>query len=80
MFTDSKSIFDTITKLTTVSEKRMLIDIAPIREIYTNGDLSNVAPTASNNNIATVFTKSKADGSMLLNCMMTGKLSHPISQ
>ncbi len=32
LFTDSKCLFDTITKLSTVAEKRLLIDIAAIRE------------------------------------------------
>ncbi len=32
LFTDSKCPFDTITKLSTVAEKRFLIDIASIRE------------------------------------------------
>ena len=83
MFTDSKSLFDTITKLSTVSEKRLLIDIAAIRETYTNGDLSNVSNVAhvsSNYNIANVFTKNNADDSMLQDLMSSGKLKHPISQ
>ncbi len=42
VFTDSKCLFDTITKLSTVSEKRFLIDIAAIGEAYTTGDLTNV--------------------------------------
>ncbi len=39
VFTDSKCLFDTITKLST--EKRHLIDIAAIRENYSNGDLTH---------------------------------------
>ena len=61
MFTDSKSLFHTITNLSTISEKQILIDIPAIRESYTNGDLSNVAHVSSRHNIANVFTKSKAD-------------------
>ncbi len=44
MFTDSKCLFDTITKLTSVTEKRLLIDIAAIRVTYTLGDLSKRGP------------------------------------
>ena len=80
MFTDSKSLFDTITKLSTVSEKRLFIDIAAIRETYTNRELSNVAHVSSNNNIANVFTQNNADDSMLQDLMSSGKLKHPISQ
>ncbi len=60
MFTDSKCLFDTITKLTSISEKRLLIDVAAIREMYTSGDLSNVAHISSRHNLANVFTKNKA--------------------
>lgn len=80
LFTDSKCLFDTITKLSTVSEKRLLIDIAAIREMYTKGELSNVAHVSSAYNIANVFTKAKADKTMLHQLMETGKLSHPINQ
>ncbi len=80
MFTDSKSLFDTITKQTTVSEKRLLIHIAAIRETYSSGELANVAHVASKHNIANVFTKTKADDSMLLCLMRTGRIEHPISQ
>ncbi len=34
LMTDSKSIFDTITKLSNVSEKRLMIDIASRRQAY----------------------------------------------
>ena len=80
MFTDSKCLFDTITKLSSVSEKRLLIDIAAIRETYSNGDLSNVAHVASAHNLANVFTKFKADSTMLNGLMASGNLTHPISQ
>lgn len=80
IFTDSKCIFDTITKLSTISEKRLLIDVASIRESYTNGDLTNIAHVASENNLADIFTKTKADPSMLLKLMETGYIDHPVSQ
>lgn len=83
MFTDSKSLFDTITKLSSVSEKRLLIDIAALREAYVCQDLKNVAHVSSQYNIADVLTKSKppADCRDLLHSLMrTGKLAHPINQ
>ena len=80
MFTDSKSLSDTITELGTVSEKHLLIDNAAIRETYTANDLSNVAHVSSSYNIANTFTKAKTDETMLLSLMKTGKLSHPISR
>ena len=80
MFTDSKSLFDTISKLDIVSQKRLVIGIAAIRESYINGDLSNVAHVSSRHNIAIAFTKSKANQTVLRVAMTTGKHSHPISQ
>ena len=80
MFTDSKSLFDSITKLSTVSEKRLLIKIAAIQESLRNGDLSDVRHVSSRHNIANVFTKSKTQQTMLRSAMTTGKHIHPISQ
>ena len=80
LYTDSKCLFDTITKLSTVSEKRLLIDIAAIRETYTNGDLSNVAHVASKHNLANIFTKEKADSTMLRDLMTQRKCTHPVTQ
>lgn len=80
LFTDSKCLFNTITKLPTVSEKRLLIEIAAIRETYTTGDLSNFAHVSSRHNLANVFTKAKADNTMLLNLMSSGNILHPVSQ
>ena len=79
-FTDSKSLFDTITKLRTVSEKRLLIEIVSIGESYTNADLSNVAHISSKHNIVNVFTESKAEKTILCTTMKTRKHSNPISQ
>ena len=79
LMTDSKSLFDTITKLSTVSEKRLLIDIAAIRETYRNGELSNVAHVASEYNLADCFTK-RTKSNLLRHLMETGKLDHPINQ
>ena len=80
MLTDSKSLFNTINKPSTVSEKRLLIDIASIRKIYTIVDLPNVAHVSSKHDIANLFTKCKADKTMLCTTMRTGQRSHPISQ
>jgi len=80
MYTDSKSLFDTITKLSTVSEKRMLIDVAAIRESYASGEIRNVAHILSKHNIANPFTKENAHMEQLHNLMKTGYLDHPINQ
>ena len=47
IFTDSKCLFDTITKSSPVSEKRLLIDISALREAYNSEELTNVAHVES---------------------------------
>jgi len=79
MCTDSKCLFDTIKMRTTVSEKRLLIDISAIRQEYRKGDLSNVAHVSSDNNLAEFFAKKK-HSELLKRLMMTGILVHPINQ
>ena len=61
LFTDSKSLFDTISKLSAPTEKRILIDIAATRESYNKKEISNVAHTLSKYNIADCFTKYNAN-------------------
>ncbi len=79
VYKDSKCLFDIITKLSSVSEKRLLINIASIREEYTCGSLSNVAHVSSEFNLADPFTKDK--GSQLLwQLMHQGTLRHPVNQ
>ncbi len=80
MFTDSKCLFDTITKLSTVSDKRLLINISGIRESYTASEITNVAHVSSKHNLANVFTKEQAERTMLRDLMATVKLEPPISQ
>jgi len=79
MFTDSKCIFDTITKLSSVAEKRLLIDITSIREDYSTGVVSNVAHVSSQFNLADPLTKD-VNSPLLDQLMETGKLIHPINQ
>ncbi len=79
MFTKSKCLFDSITELSTVSEKPLLINISAIRKSYINGAISNVAHVCSKYNLANVYAKKIADRSMLQALMKTGYLNHPIS-
>ena len=65
LYTKSKCLLDTLTKLSTVLEKRMLIDIAGVSETYTNVDSSNVANVSSNPNTTNVLTRAKANMTML---------------
>ena len=79
IFTDSKSLFDTITKLTWLSEKRLLIDVSAIRESYYAGDLDDVAHLSPEYNHADCLTEDK-DSTLLRTLMTTGTLRHPVNQ
>ena len=59
VLTDSKSLFDTITKLSTISEKCPFIDIGAIHENNTTDDLSNLAHVSSSYNISNTLTRLK---------------------
>ena len=61
IYTNSKSLFYTMTKLSTISEKVMLNDIVDIRKCCTELKLTNVAHILSQYNIADSFTKENAD-------------------
>ena len=79
VYTDSKYLFDMIMKLSSVSEKRLLINIASIREEYTSGRLSNVAHVSSEFNFTDPFTKDK-ESELLRQLMTHGTLRHPVNQ
>ena len=77
MLTDSKSLFDVITKNSSTTEKRLMIDIASARESYGRLEISNIGLVRSEHNIADAMTKPKKCAA--LNYVVTdGKLAHPI--
>lgn len=57
MFTDSKSLFDVITKCSITAEKRLMIDITSVRNAFNAHEISNVGLVRSENNPADAFTK-----------------------
>ena len=57
MFTDSKSLFDVITKCSSTTEKRLMIDISTVRTAYESFEVSEVGFIRSENNPADAFTK-----------------------
>lgn len=79
-FTDSKSLFDTITNLSSVSEKRLLIGSAALRQACVSEDLKNVAHLSSEYNIADVLTKGNppADSVALLRSLMCDSRDQPV--
>ena len=79
LMTDSKSLFDTVTKLTATLEKRLLINISSIREAFQKGDIFNIAHISSEYNLADAFTK-RMKPALLHKVMTTGSIEHPINQ
>lgn len=59
LYTDSKTLFQSVTNLTSMTEKRLLIDIASLRDAYRNGDLAHLAHIDTADNPADAMTKSK---------------------
>ena len=57
LLTDSKQMFEVITKASHTSERRLMIDTAAAREAYNRGEISNVGLVLSKHNIADGLTK-----------------------
>jgi Reverse transcriptase (RNA-dependent DNA polymerase) len=57
ILTDSKSLFDVITKSSSTSERRLMIDITAVREAYFKQEISDVGFVRTKNNPADAFTK-----------------------
>jgi hypothetical protein len=79
IFTDNKGIFDTITKRTSVTEKRVMIELAVLREAYEKGEISNMGFILSKNNPADALTKNHPS-EHLLRLMSEGTIEHPVEQ
>lgn len=58
LLTDSKSLFDVISKGSRTSEKRTMLDIAAAREGFRDKIISDIGFVRSGNNIADGLTKS----------------------
>lgn len=57
MCTDSRSLFDLITKDSTSTERRLMIDISAVRSAYENAEINSIELVASCDNPADAFTK-----------------------
>jgi transposase InsO family protein len=73
-FTDSRILFNSITRLNSTAEKRLLIDLYALRESYDRRELSSITWVASEDNVADALTKSSCAGTALQRIMNTGKL------
>ena len=71
VLTDSKQVFDTITKASKTTERRLLIDIAAARQAYNRQEISNIGLVASEDMVADGLTKTNA-GASLINVLRSG--------
>ena len=65
LFTDSKSLFDIISKGSRTSEKRIMLDVHAAREGYKAKLISNIGFVRSSHNLADSLTKPNAQASLL---------------
>lgn len=64
LFTDSKSLFDIISRGSKTSEKRLMLDVAAAREGFKNQDISNIGLVRSESNVADGLTKQMAQATL----------------
>jgi len=62
--TDSRSLYDCLTKLGTTHEKRLMIDIMVLRQAYENRDIAEVRWIDGKDNPADALTKSTTTGAL----------------
>jgi hypothetical protein len=78
-FTDSLSLFDVITRSTSTSEKRLMIDITAAKEAYHEGTIDIIGFDGTTFNPADALTKVTRCPS-LKDILLKRKISHPIEQ
>ncbi|CDF38174.1 unnamed protein product [Chondrus crispus] len=79
MLTDSKILFDVLTRSRYTSERRLMVDISASRQAYREGSISDVALIPSEDNVADAFTKVCSNGA-LNRLLRSGKLQHRVTQ
>ena len=71
--TDSKSLFDCLKTSNVIADKRLMIDMAAMREMTDRGEIT-VKWVQTEDQLADVWTNAGANKSKLLNVMSSGKL------
>lgn len=79
MLTDSKQMFDVITRASHTTEKRLMIDVAAAREAYNRGEISNVGLVRSEHNVVDGLTK-PGFCAAVDRVLRTGMDPHPVAQ
>lgn len=79
VFTDSLSLFDVITKATLTAERRLMIDIAGVKQAYKTREIHTIGFIRTQYNPADALTKVRPCGA-LDDVLQSGRLSHPVAQ
>ena len=79
MLTDAKALFDVIIGSKYTPEKRLMVDLAAIREAYNERTISNIGLIRSEHNPADGLTKIGPNAA-LHKLLQTNTLQHPIEQ
>jgi hypothetical protein len=78
MYTDSLSLFDVVTKLSTTAEKRLMIDLVVVREAYDRVEIARFAFLRTNWNPADALTKVSRN-TYLETILTTGTIGHSVA-
>lgn len=79
IFTDSKSLFDAITKNSVTTEKSLMIDVQAMREAYERMEVSDLAWIKSEYNPSDALTKVK-ENAVLNKVLDDNVISRPVEQ
>lgn len=79
LLTDSRTLFDSIIPLCSMTEKRPLMDIFGLREAYRNGDLPNLGWIRTHYNVSNALTKDQEQGA-LHDVLRDHKINTPVYQ
>jgi hypothetical protein len=79
ILTDSLSLFDVLTKSTTTSEKRLMIDLTAAKQAYKRREIDTIGFIRTEHNPADVFTK-VTKCKILNEILHTSFLNHPVEQ
>jgi Reverse transcriptase (RNA-dependent DNA polymerase) len=79
ILTDSRSLFDVITRNSATSERRLMIDVSATRQAYERHETSDVGFIRTSNNPADALTK-RGYNAALMDILTTGRLDLPVEQ
>ena len=79
MFTDSKQVFDVLTKASYPTERRLMVDVAAVRESYNTYEISNIGLVSGKDNPSDALTKPNF-GAPLMRILQENEDCTPVTQ